>query len=41
MGKIADSNQIVNLSEEERLTVLAELLLEIIMEEELENDEDY
>ena len=41
MSEIAGNNQVVDLSEEERLTVLAELLLEIIMEEELENDEDY
>ena len=40
MGEIANNNQVVDLSEKERLTVLAELLLEIIMEEELENDED-
>ena len=40
MGEIVDNNQVVDLSEEERLTVLAELLLEIIMEEKLENDED-
>ena len=40
MGDIADNNQVVDLSEEERLAVLAELLLELIMEEELENDED-
>ncbi len=40
MSEIADSNQVVDLSAEERLAVLAELLLEIIMEEELENDEN-
>ncbi len=39
MGKIADNNQVVDLSAEERLAVLAELLLEIIMDEEAENDE--
>lgn len=40
MGEIADNNQDTRLSLEDRLTLLAELLLEIIMEKEIgiEND---
>ena len=38
MGESTDNNQVINLSIEERLSVLAELLLETIMEEEAGDD---
>ena len=38
MGEYTDNNQAINLSIEERLSILAELLLETIMEEEARDD---
>lgn len=40
MGETVGNNQVLDLSQEERLSVLAELLLEIIMEEKPEGGED-
>ena len=40
MGKEVENSQSVKPSVEERLTLLAELLLEIIMEEEIEVKND-